>query len=417
MMMMNKFYDTSSLILNANKLFNDKEPFIISSITLEELERIKSSNDKSLDIKIAVRQLLHQLDEHIGDYEVCLFKEDMLNPILKENLTVNNDMKILATAIFYNNIYPDLCFITNDLAQKTIARLFFDDSQIDSIIEEEDTYKGYTIKQFSNNEEMEYFYSNYLNSSVFSDILINEYLVLKNPEGEIIDRLVRTPFGYRNISFENFDSKQFGRVKPLDIQQQMAADSFTHNKITMIRGKGGSGKSILALGYLFNQLEKSRIDKIIIFCNTIAAKGAARLGYMPGDKNTKLLDSQIGNFLSSKLGSRLEVERLLENEQIILLPMSDIRGYDTSGMNAGIYITEAQNMDISLMKLALQRIGEDSFCIIDGDDKCQVDDDSFAGNNNGMKRVSKIFRGSPIYGEVTLQQIHRSEIARLAEKL
>lgn len=59
MMMMNKFYDTSSLILNANKLFNDKEPFIISSITLEELERIKSSNDKSLDIKIAVRQLLH----------------------------------------------------------------------------------------------------------------------------------------------------------------------------------------------------------------------------------------------------------------------------------------------------------------------------------------------------------------------
>ena len=59
MMMMNKFYDTSSLILNANKLFNSKEPFIISSITLEELERIKSSNDKSFDIKIAVRQLLH----------------------------------------------------------------------------------------------------------------------------------------------------------------------------------------------------------------------------------------------------------------------------------------------------------------------------------------------------------------------
>jgi len=26
-------------------------------------------------------------------------------------------------------------------------------------------------------------------------------------------------------------------------------------------------------------------------------------------------------------------------------------------------------MDISLMKLALQRIGDDSICIIDGDDK------------------------------------------------
>jgi len=35
------------------------------------------------------------------------------------------------------------------------------------------------------------------------------------------------------------------------------------------------------------------------------------------------------------------------------LPISDIRGYDTSGMNAGIYITEAQNLDVELLKLAL----------------------------------------------------------------
>jgi hypothetical protein len=33
--------------------------------------------------------------------------------------------------------------------------------------------------------------------------------------------------------------------------------------------------------------------------------------------------------------------------------MADIRGYDTTGMRAGIYITEAQNMDTELMKLAL----------------------------------------------------------------
>lgn len=97
--------------------------------------------------------------------------------------------------------------------------------------------------------------------------------------------------------------------------------------------------------------------------------------------------------------------------------MSDIRGYDTSGMRAGIYISEAQNLDISLMKLALQRIGEDNVCIIDGDRKAQVDDASFAGNNNGMRRVSQIFRGEDIYGEVTLKKIHRSRIAQIAERL
>ena len=71
-------------------------------------------------------------------------------------------------------------------------------------------------------------------------------------------------------------------------------------------------------------------------------------------------------------------------------------------MRAGIYISEAQNMTVSLMKLALQRIGEDSICIIDGDDKTQVDSVEFAGNNNGMRRASKVFRGNDMYGEVEL---------------
>lgn len=97
--------------------------------------------------------------------------------------------------------------------------------------------------------------------------------------------------------------------------------------------------------------------------------------------------------------------------------MSDIRGYNTSGMRAGVYLTEAQNFDISLMKLALQRIGEDSICIIDGDNTAQVDLADFEGLNNGMRRLSEVFRGNPLYGEVELQKIHRSQIASIADKM
>jgi PhoH-like ATPase len=86
-------------------------------------------------------------------------------------------------------------------------------------------------------------------------------------------------------------------------------------------------------------------------------------------------------------------------------------------MNAAIYISEAQNLDIELMRLALQRIGDDSICILDGDSEAQVDLDMYAGNNNGMKRVSKVFRGSDVYGEVTLKNIYRSKIAALAQKM
>jgi len=137
----------------------------------------------------------------------------------------------------------------------------------------------------------------------------------------------------------------------------------------------------------------------------------------PGDKNAKLLDSQMGNFLISKIGDKIGVERLIDDGTIVLLPMADIRGYDTTGMKAGIYITEAQNMDIELMRLALQRIGDDCICILDGDSDAQVDLSLYSGTNNGLRRVSAVFRGHEIYGEIELPNIYRSEIANIAQRL
>ena len=211
----------------------------------------------------------------------------------------------------------------------------------------------------------------------------------------------------------------FGKIVPKDgdTYQRLALDALNNSQITMLRGSAGTGKSYLAFGHMFSLLEQGKIDKIIVFCNTVATKGSAKLGFYPGSRTEKLLDSQIGNLLESKLGDRYVVEELINKGKLVLLPMSDIRGYDTTGMNAAIYISEAQNLDIELMRLALQRIGEDSICILDGDSNAQVDLSMYAGRNNGMKRVSKVFRGSDVYSEVTLQKIHRSKIADLAQQL
>jgi len=56
------FYDTSSLLLKVDNLQKEEEKFVISSITLEELENIKTSTSKDPDIKYAARKLLHYLD-------------------------------------------------------------------------------------------------------------------------------------------------------------------------------------------------------------------------------------------------------------------------------------------------------------------------------------------------------------------
>ena len=222
---------------------------------------------------------------------------------------------------------------------------------------------------------------------------------------------------FNQIKFITADSKMFGKVKPIDPYQELVMDSFKTNQLTLVKGPAGTGKSLLSLAYLFRLLEKGDINRIIIFCNTVATAGSAKLGFYPGDRTQKLLDSQIGNFLISKLGAREEIEKLIDMGQLLLLPMSDIRGFDTSGMKAGIYITEAQNLSIELMKLALQRIGQDSVCILDGDNTNQVDLNLYAGENNGLKRVSEVFRGESFYGEVTLKTIHRSKIANIASKM
>ena len=342
----------------------------------------------------------------------------MLQPIEEMDLEISNDMKILATAIDYDKfVQPDeTIFVSNDIALKNIANLFFGSDMIQSVCEEEiDPYCGYKDVILSD-EQLNEFYTNQENTF---DLKVNEYLIIRNQEGEVIDRFCWTGEEFDRLKFKSFRSRWFGEVRPMkdDVYQMLAADSFSRNNITMIKGPAGTGKSYLSLAYLLNQLEYHKIDKIIIFCNTVATKNSARLGFYPGTRDEKLLDSQIGNLLSSKIGDKTEVERLIAEGKLVLLPLSDIRGYDTSGMNAGIYISEAQNMDVSLMKLALQRIGEDSICIIDGDEKTQVDDISFAGNNNGMKRVSKIFRDTDVYGEVELRKIHRSKIAQIAERM
>ena len=93
-----------------------------------------------------------------------------------------------------------------------------------------------------------------------------------------------------------------------DVYQSFVADSFANNKITLLKGPAGSGKTILSLGYLLHKLDRHKIDKIIIFCNTVATKDSAKLGFYPGTRDEKLLDSQIGNLLIIKIAVAVKLK-------------------------------------------------------------------------------------------------------------
>lgn len=411
-----KCYDTCSLLEQAGHLFtSDEYTLVITSITLEELEHIKTASNKDADVKFAARKVLFDLDEHYGSFEIILYNDLYGEKMLKDGISLTNDAKIIACARHFAATHPEdeVIFVTNDLICRHIASMYF---TTEKVVEEEYDYDGYK-EVFLDEDGMTEFYSN--PEANLYDLHINEYLLVHNTDGECVDRLCWTGNGYRHLSYNSFNSRWFGDVKPMkgDVYQSLAADSLMNNKITLVKGPAGSGKTYLSLAFLMHKLERNKIDRIIVFCNTVATKNSAKLGYYPGTRDEKLLDSQIGNLLISKFGGRLAVEQMIQQEKLVLLPLSDIRGYDTSGMCAGIYISEAQNMDVELMKLTLQRIGEDSICIIDGDCKTQVDDIHFSGSNNGMRRASQVYRGEDVYGEITLKNIHRSRIAQIAEKM
>lgn len=413
------FYDTCRLLNEGEKIFNEDAPIYLSNITFQELEHIKTSATKDGDTKYKARRLLHCLVNNREKYTVIPYSTS--NDELRKKLPIlldDNDSRIIFSAYLVNlNRLHEVTFKTADLncaflAESIGLNVEYDDG-------DSTDYKGYTEIKCNSDEELSNLYTNlYSKESSQIELYENEYLFIKNKENNVVDIYRYTEGAYEQVSPHiAFESEMFGKVTAKDKYQLAAMDSMKRNQLTIVRGPAGAGKSYLAMSYLFSQLEKNKIDRIIIFCNTVATRGAARLGFYPGTKDEKLLDSQIGSFLVSKLGSIMAVEDMIEKGTLLLLPMSDIRGFDTSGVKSGVYITEAQNTSIDLMQLALQRIGEDSICILDGDTEAQVDLGEYAGRNNGLRRVSEVFRGQNFYGEITLNKIRRSKIAEIAQKM
>ena len=69
-----KFYDTCGILaeIDNNDLFAER--FYISSVTLHELENIKTSKTKTEEVRYKARRLSHLLDEHYNDYDVVVLK-------------------------------------------------------------------------------------------------------------------------------------------------------------------------------------------------------------------------------------------------------------------------------------------------------------------------------------------------------
>lgn len=276
-----KFYDTSSLLLKVDSPHLDQDELVvISSITLEELEQIKTASNKDNDIKYAARQVTRWLERNTGNYEIVLYNEKMNKPLLKADININNDAKILACGLsFQRSLGQPITFVTNDLCLKHIASMFFDN--VEQIKYNHDRYTGYVEVELDDDKMAEFYQDMTQN---YFDLLPNQYLLIRNKDKEVVDIRAWTGIDHRSVDTRPINSKYFGKINAYDgdSYQKMAMDSLRRNQLTVLRGPAGSGKSLLGLAYMFSLLETHQIEKICIFCNPVATKDSAKLGLIMG---------------------------------------------------------------------------------------------------------------------------------------
>ena len=406
--MAKRFFDTNAIIADCTDISN----VLISSKTLDELENIKTSSHKDNDIKYKARVAVRAIREQKP--EIVVVQKADYDKIEELGLEITNDNLIISSAYRYTmiNVDTDLVFVTNDILCGLIAQNYFG-LNVESVDnKKDDIYKGYKVV-FPTDDELSQVYSKDNCENIFG-CLVNEYVIIVDNEGNFCDIIKWTGEKYANIFNKNIKTMAFGdKLKAKDVYQRMAIDSLISNTMTCISGKAGSGKSLLSLLVAMYLIETGKYDRLVVLFNPCQVRGATNMGFYTGSVIEKAMQSNIGNILVTKFGDRYAIDNYIAQGKIKLVPMSDCRGMEILDTEI-LWITEAENTTIDLMKICLSRVSSGAKVFIEGD--FDQTDNKLFDCNNGMMRAIEVLAGEKEFGYVQLQNVWRSRIAELTDK-
>jgi PhoH-like ATPase len=147
------------------------------------------------------------------------------------------------------------------------------------------------------------------------------------------------------------------------------------------------------------------------------------LGYLPGDIHAKLdpymqplFDNLnvIRHQFKDNDPKAEKIRELLENEKLIITPLSYIRGRSLQRMF--FIVDEAQNLTPHEVKTIITRAGEGTKIVFTGD-MHQIDQPYLDKLSNGLSHLVNRMVGQPLYAHITLEKGERSALADLASDL
>lgn len=402
------FYDTSALLAIENIVtFFSIGHNYISHFCLSELEAIKTSANKSEEIKAHARKVARFMLANPTAFFCDTYDERKIEKARKKHYFPDNmDGRILAeaTLLAKRNL---IVFWTADVNMSIFAReaglevhTFFAEEK------QEEPWAGWS-KYYPSEQEFAMLYTdpkmNILGAKV------NEYCVLYQ-DTEVRDVLRWDGEEYRKLKYNNFRNTYLGKnIKPLNLQQKMAFDLLQNQDVTVkvITGVPGGGKDYIQILHALDMVNRGLFDRIIYVRNLIPFKDAPEIGFLAGDLEAKISWGlgPIRSILGEEGLEMMEEQGIIQNTNLAF-----IRGM--SFTRSIVYISEGQNISASGYKLLVSRCGEGSQLWINADYK-QTDLDKFK-RDNGIVRLTNSLKGNPLFGTVKLTETERSQTAELA---
>ena len=149
----------------------------------------------------------------------------------------------------------------------------------------------------------------------------------------------------------------------LNSEQKETKACILNDTISVLTGKAGSGKTLLACQIALEYLFYKEIDKIIIPRPTVSNED---IGFLPGDLKEKM-NPWVAPIHANMymLAGKEKIEKLIAEDKIEIAPISFMRG--RTFVNSYVIVDEAQNITKSQMEMILSRLGINSKMMICGD--------------------------------------------------